>query len=121
MFMYSYCYVCSVLYILLSLCCSMYCLCLNVYCTVLLPPGVNPIAVNKYIIYRSISYHIRLCHYHISYVYHISCQDSLYYFLPSGSFLQISPTNILYKSLFSLTCVLHAPRSSKFLSLDSPE
>ena len=26
----------------------MYCLCVNVYCTVL-PPGVNPIAVNKYI------------------------------------------------------------------------
>ena len=32
-FMYSYCYVCSVLYILFSLCCSMYCLCVNVYCT----------------------------------------------------------------------------------------
>ena len=27
----------------------MYCLCVSVYCTVLLPPGVNPIAVNKYI------------------------------------------------------------------------
>ena len=26
----------------------MYCLCVNVYCTVLLPPGVNTIAVNKY-------------------------------------------------------------------------
>ena len=25
-------------------------LCVNVYCTVLLPPGVNPITVNKYII-----------------------------------------------------------------------
>jgi len=33
-----------------SLCFSMYCLCVNVYCTVLLPPGVNPIAFNKYII-----------------------------------------------------------------------
>ena len=33
-----------------SLCCSVYCLCVNVYCTVLLPPGVNPIVVNKYII-----------------------------------------------------------------------
>ena len=29
---YSYCYVCSVLGIV-SLCCSMYCLCVNVYCT----------------------------------------------------------------------------------------
>jgi len=33
MFMYSYCYVCSVLYILFSLCCSMNCLRENVYCT----------------------------------------------------------------------------------------
>jgi len=33
MFMYSYCYICSVLYILFSMCCSMYCLCVNVYCT----------------------------------------------------------------------------------------
>ena len=32
-----------------SLCCSMYCLCVNEYCLVLLPPSVNPIAVNKYI------------------------------------------------------------------------
>jgi len=37
-----------------SLCCSVYCLCETVYCTVLLPPGVNQIAVNKYIV----SYHI---------------------------------------------------------------
>ena len=40
--MYFYCYVCSVYSVLL--CCSMYCLCA---CTVLLPPGVNQIAVNK--------------------------------------------------------------------------
>ena len=51
MFMYSYCYVCSVLYILFSLCFSTYCLYVNMYS--LLPPGVNPIAVNKCII----SYH----------------------------------------------------------------
>ena len=38
--MYSYCYVCSV-----------YCLCVNVYCTT--ATGCHPIAVNKYI-----SYHI---------------------------------------------------------------
>ena len=38
MFMYSYCYVCSVRGVLF--------LCV-VLCTVLLPPGVNPIAVNK--------------------------------------------------------------------------
>jgi hypothetical protein len=36
-----------------SLCCSVYCLCV---CTVLLPPGVNPVAVNKYVvfIYRNV-------------------------------------------------------------------
>jgi len=38
--MYSYCYVCSVLGIIF------HCV---VLCTVLLPPDVNPIAVNKYI------------------------------------------------------------------------
>ena len=31
------------------LCRSVYCLCVYVYCTVLLPPGGYPIAVNKYI------------------------------------------------------------------------
>jgi hypothetical protein len=35
-----------------SLCCSVYCLFVNVY--LLPPPGVNPIAVNKY----NLSYHI---------------------------------------------------------------
>ena len=30
-----------------SLYCSGYCLCVTVYSTVLLPPGVNPTAVNK--------------------------------------------------------------------------
>ena len=34
-----------------SLCCSVYCLCVNVYCTVQLPPGVDPIVVNKIYIY----------------------------------------------------------------------
>ena len=34
MFMYSYFYVCSVLYILFSLRCSVYCLCVNVYYTI---------------------------------------------------------------------------------------
>ena len=54
-----------------SLCCSVYCLCVNVYCTVLLPPGVNPISVNKYISYHIVSYHIISYHiisYHI-YIY----------------------------------------------------
>ena len=76
MFIYSYCYVCSILcvrfivsFCVLSVCkCVLYCTvlycpvlyctvqyctvlyCTVLYCTVLLPPGDNPIAVNKYII-----------------------------------------------------------------------
>jgi hypothetical protein len=65
-----------------SLCCSVYCLCVNV--TVLLPPGVNPITVNKYISYHIMSYHII---YNISYhvishhitSYHISCHIITYH------------------------------------------
>jgi len=40
---------------------SMYCLCVNAYCTVLLPPGVNPIAVNKIYQYQklSVSQHVQ--------------------------------------------------------------
>jgi len=45
MFMYSYCYVCSVLYILFH--CVVLCIVCVSMCTVLLPPGVKPIAVNK--------------------------------------------------------------------------
>jgi hypothetical protein len=41
-----------------SLSCSVYCLCVNVYCTA--ATGCHPIAVNKYIIYLNI--------YHITYV-----------------------------------------------------
>ena len=52
MFMYSYCYVCSVLGIPFH--CVVLCIVCVYMCTVLLPPGVNPTAVNKYII----SYHI---------------------------------------------------------------
>ena len=47
MFAYSYCYVCSILCILFH-CVALCIVCVSV-CTVLLPPGVNPIAVNKYI------------------------------------------------------------------------
>ena len=39
-------------------------------CTVLLPPGVNTIAVNKYISYHIVSYIISYISYHIS-SYHI--------------------------------------------------
>ena len=53
-FMYSYCYVCSVLCILFH--CVVLCIVYVEMCTVLLPPGVNPIAVNK--TYRIISYNI---------------------------------------------------------------
>ena len=46
MFMYSYCYVCSVL---CTVCVQM--------CTVLLPPGVSPVAVNKHITSHHITSH----------------------------------------------------------------
>ena len=49
MFMYSYCYVSSVLGILFH--CVVLCIICVYMCTV--PPGVNPVAVNKYIL----SYH----------------------------------------------------------------
>jgi hypothetical protein len=48
MFMYTYRYVCSVLCILFHY--VVLCIVCVYMCTVLLPPGVNPIAVNKYII-----------------------------------------------------------------------
>jgi len=48
MFMYFYCYVCSVLCILFH--CVVLCIVYLYMCTVLLPPGVNQIAVNMYII-----------------------------------------------------------------------
>ena len=74
--MYSDCFVCYVLCIV-SLFCSVYCLCVNMYCTV--ATGCQPIAVKKYIIpYHIISYHIisyniisyRIISYHISPVSH---------------------------------------------------
>jgi hypothetical protein len=69
----SYPYFCIVLkifvlfYVLFVLCHSVYCLCVNVYCTVQLPPGGNPIPVNKYII----SYIIWPAHHHLIFL----CQN----------------------------------------------
>ena len=51
MFMYSYRYVRSVLGILFH--CVVLCIVCVQLCTVLMPPGVKPIAVNKYIIYTN--------------------------------------------------------------------
>jgi hypothetical protein len=45
LFVYSYCYLCSVLGILFR-CVFLFIVCVK-NCTVLLPPVVNPIAVNK--------------------------------------------------------------------------
>jgi len=59
MFMYSYCYVFSVLCILSHF--VVLCIVCMQMCIVLLPPGVNTISVNKYIIsYHIISYHIKI-------------------------------------------------------------
>jgi hypothetical protein len=80
-----------------QLCCSMYCLCVNVYCTtatgcqpncvllctvfmyfctVLLPLGVYPIAVNKYIIHHHISYNICLWSTKLQYIIKFQCRGS---------------------------------------------
>ena len=68
MFIYSYCYVCSVLGILFH--CVVLCIVCVQMCTVLLPPDVNSIAVNKYIIssmsticfdIKQIRYFLKLC------------------------------------------------------------
>ena len=74
MFMYSFCYVCSVLCILFRY--VVLCIVCVQMCTVLLPPGVNPIAVNKYINqYQSLySYYIIL---------------HVYICIPSANFLTI--------------------------------
>jgi len=50
--MYTYCYMCSVLCTLFH-CVVLFIVCVQM-CTVLLPLGVNPIAVNKYIIYYKV-------------------------------------------------------------------
>jgi len=62
MFMYFYCFVCPVLCILFH--CVVLCTVCVYMCTVLLPPCVNPIAVNKYIISYHIPYHITSYHIH---------------------------------------------------------
>jgi hypothetical protein len=49
MFVCSDCYVCFVLGFLFH-CCSVYCLNVNVYCSLLLSLRHNPLAVNKYIV-----------------------------------------------------------------------
>ena len=85
MFMYCYCYVCSVLYILFSLCCSVYCLYVNVYCTT--ATGCQPIAVNKYII----SYHF-ISSYRI--IYHIIPYLIISYFETSKTVQPRTQSNI---------------------------
>ena len=45
-------------YVLFVLCRSVYCLCVNVYCTTLLPLGGYPITVNKYIISNCLPFFI---------------------------------------------------------------
>jgi hypothetical protein len=95
------------MYVLFCVFCStvLFCVlfvCVNVYCTVLLPQGVNPKAVNKYII----SYHIMsvcangalcLCILNVMYVlsvYICVCKGVLYYCHQVSTQLQL--TNISY-------------------------
>ena len=78
MFMYSYCYVYGLL--LLRMFCSVYSVFIVLFyllycvkmCTVLLPPGVNPTAVNKFII----SYHIISNHISYFFIFVMKCWAS---------------------------------------------
>jgi hypothetical protein len=87
-FMYSYCYACNILCILFH-CVFLYIVCV-LMCNVLLSPGVNPIAVNKYIsdglpffslkvdsmevfifLFKKIKSSLNLCNLIINYFYNI--------------------------------------------------
>jgi hypothetical protein len=74
-------------------------------CTVLLPPGVNPIAVNKYIITYRISYHITS--YHISYIISktqiVSCSDRQFWiFIHKTQLIALMYT--ILQSVITATC-----------------
>jgi hypothetical protein len=70
----------------------MYCLCVNVYCTVLLPAGVNPIAVNKYMNYINNSaakdsvFSAAATNLSITTQLHSSVKSSVFLFAPSRKF-----------------------------------
>jgi hypothetical protein len=76
MFMYSY--VCSVLYILFSLCCSVYCLCVNVNCTT--ATGCQPNCSQQ--IHHIISYHTRIIPFQMIVTY-----KAFHLFLKSSAFM----------------------------------
>ena len=87
MFTYSYCYVCSVLGTVFH--CVVLCIVYVEMCTVLLPLGVNPIAVNK-------TYHI------IMYTYCMSCILIVMYVL-----FCVFCFIVLFCVLFMWKCVLY--------------
>ena len=83
------CIVCFVLfYVLFALCCSMYCLLVNVHCTT--ATGCQPtcssqiyLIISYHIIYHHItSYHVMSCHI----IYHIISYHIIYQFFPHWIF-----------------------------------
>ena len=60
------CVVLLLIVLVLLLFVSFYVLFVCKCCTVLLPPGVNPVAVNKYINIISVSYHINIISYQVA-------------------------------------------------------
>jgi len=68
---------------------------LDFECTVLLPPGVNPVAVNKYII----SYHLS---YHLSYIYHITSYHIVSYIISYIVSYHIISYHISYRIIYHI-------------------
>jgi hypothetical protein len=95
---------CFSIFYLCQLCCTMYCLSVNVYRTVLLPPGGNPIAV-KYITSYHTIYYIILCH--ISYIYHIVSS----HYIVSYHIIYYHIISQTSKAIKFLTALPHARRT----------
>ena len=106
------------LYVLFVLCRSLYCLYVNVYCSLLLPLGGHPIAVKyiiSYIIYHIVSYHIISYHiiYHII-SYHIISYHIISYHIISYHIIECSRVNfyivmdinVIFNFYFLINCRL---------------
>ena len=113
------CYLCCSVFICVVLCT----VCVQT-CTVLLPPGVNPIAVNKYIvschiIYHVISYiisyiisyHVMSCH--IIYINHIIYHISYHVM----SYIIYAMSYHIYIYIITFFCPVHVSVGRSFLGI----
>jgi len=91
-FMYFYCYVCCIVFHCVVLCSVVVCVCVNVYLK--LPPGLNPIPVNK--IYQ-------ITHVICSVLYHLHTRPPTLYKTRSRSPL---PTLIIFSILYHIYITL---------------